>query len=727
MKQQQFRVLGSAFRVAACCVLPCFLALMLLPCLSPAQRIGSPEGGRRPIPYDPPNEQQVKFELNYGSLDSPSGSGGKIFWKKVLIKNFAVTGGDPVMTAETPECVSDRSINEIISTNALKVHANKGAIFLEGVGFLLQRTNMTLIVSNQVHSVLQLRPATNSIAPATEIFSHRGEFEMKPDATNGMALYIGNVHVLDPQMKLDCEWLKADLPKDSGQSNRPNHIVALTNVVIDFISTNGDQIHALGDQAVYDSRTTDALTHETLELTGTPRVNMSNGWMTADMFVMDRATGKLHGRGNVHLHFHPANQPETEIASDVFDYDMATREANFAGHVRVDDPRLKLTSAFFFASLPHPVAGAPNHLDHVVADTNVVMDFVNGSGTNQQTIHATGQKAIYDNKIIGGVTNEVLELSGNPAVQLEKGWMTADLIRLDRAQGRIWGSGNHHSVLKKSPGEPATTDTEIFSDDFDYSSATGFANYRKNVRAYDPGLNLRQADLLTVELAKGPSGATNIHKVVAEGNVSLDFAGNAFEAKDITNLTAFAARLKNPQDGVAKFVHSQLSTNTLQLLAKYNGGSNALLQHSLADDLNHITQSGPVYESSRFTNMYVSLEASQLLKQDAMGVDLIQLNRLLLLDAFRGELTRGRYGEKTHATGDRAVYTSQGKDPAASALLELFGHPVLINPSVTIEADDKITYDRVTKVSKFIGNPRFHSTKIGAFANASTPGKKELP
>ncbi|HWF18753.1 MAG TPA: LptA/OstA family protein [Verrucomicrobiae bacterium] len=678
--------------------------------------------GRQLVPYDPPNDQQVKIELTYAAADLATNGSGNLQWKIAQIKQFPVTGGDPQMVAETPECVSDQRLDEITSTNSLTVHANRGSIFLEGVGFLFHHTNMSLVISNKVHSVLRLRPATNAPAPATDIFSDRGEFEMKTDATNGMALYIRNVHVLDPQMKLDCDWLRADLPKDqAGQTNRPNHIVARTNVVIDFANTNGEKIHAVGQQAVYDYRVANAATNESLELTGNPRVDLTNGWMTADTLVMDRATGKLRGVGNFHFHYHPPSQAvETEIVSDLFDYDSTTRLANFWGNVRVKDPRLKLTSEFLTATLPAQQSGGTNHIDHILAETNVVMDFAVGTSTNKQETHASGQKAVYDYKVKGGVTNEVMELTGNPGVQLDKGWMTADFIKVDRAQGRVWGTGSHHSVIKKQPGETAMMDTEIFSDNFEYATTNGIALYSGNVRAYDPELNLTQAKLLTVELAGGAKGATNIHKIIAGGNVALDFAAKAFATGDITNLPAFAARLKSPQDAPAKFVSAQLTPPTQKLLAVYTGGTNAQLQKALAEDLNRITQNGPVYEPARFTNVFLSVETSRLMKENAMGLDLIQLNRLLLLDAFRGVLARGRLGEKTHATGERAVYTSQGPNASTSALLELYGHPKLFNPSGWMEADDSIIYNRLTGVGQYLGNPKFHPNIVGLVKRSGT-------
>ena len=69
------------------------------------------------------------------------------------------------------------------------------------------------------------------------------------DLNGAQAIYRGHVRVDDPQMKLTCEQLTADLPQAGG---RVNHIVAETNVVIDFTDDKGQTNHATGDKAVYD-------------------------------------------------------------------------------------------------------------------------------------------------------------------------------------------------------------------------------------------------------------------------------------------------------------------------------------------------------------------------------------------------------------------------------------------------------------------------------------------
>jgi len=90
------------------------------------------------IPYDAPNEDQVKIEFSYSQVTNFE---GRYLWKNALIKEFPlrVPGSvnqpppqnrddvaaaqrnempEPQMTAETPECISDQRLDEIDSTNS---------------------------------------------------------------------------------------------------------------------------------------------------------------------------------------------------------------------------------------------------------------------------------------------------------------------------------------------------------------------------------------------------------------------------------------------------------------------------------------------------------------------------------------------------------------------------------------------------------------------------------
>jgi lipopolysaccharide export system protein LptA len=706
----------------------------------------SSEGFDQRLNYDPPFQNRLKTELIATNTTYINGSGGRALLKIVTIRQFSLAGGEPQMTAEAPECYYSFPRKEVNSAGPLQVRAENGKFFVQGVGFFLRQTNSSLIISNQVHSILQLQPPTNG-APAapTLIDSHRFEFLMRGEGSNGLATYRQDVRVNDPRMKLRSELLTAELPHE-GANNRVHHIVAETNVDIDFLNDNGEHTHATGQKAVYDFKVINGVTNELLELTGHPRIDLTNGWMTADVFVMNRTTGTLIGRDNFHLHYPTArekpgetNAPvESEISSDYFDYDFTTRFANFQGQVHASDAGMKLACETLVAKLPQSQPGVTNNpstFDHVIAETNVAIDFADEK--NNQQIHASGQRAVYNYHVTNGITNQVLELSGNPSVEFAPiaqgrlnhpqpaGWMTADVITVDRAQGKIWGYGNHHSVLTKQAGEPSTMDTEIFSDRFDFAMDTGVSTYHGHVRAYDPEMNL-SGNFLTIKLGTDQKGKTNrIERVVADGNVVIDFAGKPFAAADFTNLTAFTARFNPPRDPVAQYVSTQLSPATRPLLAAYHGHEkDPALQTALALDFNRMTQSGTLYQPDRFAGTYLSLDTTDLLRQQPLGIDLVELNRLLLLDAFRGEIARNEKADKVRATGEHAVYSSLISGNTTNEVLELSGPARLDEPGRWATAEDRIIDNRTTGVTRFYGSPVFHTKLAGLVAErAPSPDK----
>jgi lipopolysaccharide transport protein LptA len=132
----------------------------------------------------------------------------------------------------------------------------------------------------------------------------------------------------------------------------------------------------------------------------------------------------------------------TRIDSERADFDLAARHAVYRGNVRVDDPQMQMTCEELTADLPQ----SGGHIDHLVALTNVVMDSVDDKG---QTNHATSDKAIYDYKVVNGVTNETVTLTGNAKVENAQGWMTGEPIIWDRVNNSIHAE-NQKMILRQS-------------------------------------------------------------------------------------------------------------------------------------------------------------------------------------------------------------------------------------------------------------------------------------
>lgn len=152
--------------------------------------------------------------------------------------------------------------------------------------------------------------------------------------------------------------------------------------------------------------------------------------------------GWLHAQTNAAAAPKPPRAP-TRIDSERADFDLTGKHAIYRGNVRVDDPQMQMTCEELTADLPE----SGGHIDHLVALTNVVMDSVDEKG---QTNHATSDKAVYDYKVVNGVTNETVTLTGNAKVENAQDWMTGEPIIWDRANNSIHAE-NQKMILRQNP------------------------------------------------------------------------------------------------------------------------------------------------------------------------------------------------------------------------------------------------------------------------------------
>jgi lipopolysaccharide transport protein LptA len=148
-----------------------------------------------------------------------------------------------------------------------------------------------------------------------------------------------------------------------------------------------------------------------------------------------------------------APQPrKTDIYSDSAVFDGSRHTVTYSGNVRVSDPDMKLTCAQLVADLPES-GGRPTR---IVAETNVVIDATN---SNHQSMHATGDKAVYIYNVQNGVTNETITLTGNPQPRVEtaQATNTADIIVWDRVNNSYTFTGNQHLVGRENFSTPTDT------------------------------------------------------------------------------------------------------------------------------------------------------------------------------------------------------------------------------------------------------------------------------
>jgi formylglycine-generating enzyme required for sulfatase activity len=108
---------------------------------------------------------------------------------------------------------------------------------------------------------------------------------------------------------------------------------------------------------------------------------------------------------------------------------------------------------------------------------------------------------------------------------------------------------------------------------------------------------------------------------------------------DIENLEAFAKRLKQ-SDNFTKYLNTQLSPATKQLLAGYTEGNNPQLQLSLATDLDQLIHHGTLYEAQRFAGATISSITMKMLETKPAGTELARMNRAFLQEVYPEDIAR---------------------------------------------------------------------------------------
>jgi lipopolysaccharide export system protein LptA len=120
----------------------------------------------------------------------------------------------------------------------------------------------------------------------TQINSDAADFDMG----TRQAVYRGHVKVIDPQVKLSCEWLVVDLP---AAGEHLSHVLADTNVVIDFTDAKGQTYHVTAAKAVYAYKVAGGETNETVTFTGSPKVETTQSTIESEPMIWDRIRNRF--------------------------------------------------------------------------------------------------------------------------------------------------------------------------------------------------------------------------------------------------------------------------------------------------------------------------------------------------------------------------------------------------------------------------------------------------
>ncbi|HOE12331.1 MAG TPA: hypothetical protein PLQ35_04470 [bacterium] len=109
---------------------------------------------------------------------------------------------------------------------------------------------------------------------------------------------------------------------------------------------------------------------------------------------------------------------------------------------------------------------------------------------------------------------------------------------------------------------------------------------------------------------------------------------------DLTNPGRFVKKLREATDPVSKYLRKCFSDELIRYLNDYDGAEllPTPFEELLVDELNQVIRSGRLYDKERFTGVPLSPETEQLLNTNPDGEELVRLNRILLQEAYPGDI-----------------------------------------------------------------------------------------
>lgn len=136
--------------------------------------------------------------------------------------------------------------------------------------------------------------------------------------------------------------------------------------------------------------------------------------------------------------------------------------------------------------------------------------------------------------------------------------------------------------------------------------------------------------LVDDEVKKNPASSYEVFEPLLETPRAQNFRFDDFK-----DLPCLQKKLCDPQDELSKYIHSRLSSSTVELLCKFDPTKppSKALQKALTTDFDRLLQNDHLYDSSRFA-IDLNEETHKLLEQEPEDDDLMRLNRWLLEEAW---------------------------------------------------------------------------------------------
>ena len=601
--------------------------------------------------YPAPN-QNVKKYIITGTEGIPL-TNNTVLVKVLKIQTFPLNGppGVPEMILEAPECILDQNAGIANSSGHMKVRSGDGKLHLEGDGFLFrqEKTNMSLTLSNHVHTTIErnlltqsgtnesvrinLAPATNA-STATNQFLHIYSDHFFFDRLSNLFNYSGHVHVDDVQMDLTSETMTIQ----RSTNNAINNIVADGSVVIIDKSTGG---RTTGDHAVYVSEDG----RQVVQLTGHPHWEQKGSEATAKLFILDRPIEKTNNtfraEGDAYLKL-----PRQSIGQSGI---MMAGPAGATNSPVDTNKFVEIYSDTMNFQLP-PTNGP---IQTFRADKNVIIL------DRDRKSRATGGQAFYDRN------TGLLELTENPLWQVDQKVAKGGILIFNAIEKTFTARTNAYMriptgalggsalVSSSKPGAATNQFIEVLSSY--YESGDGVLTFHDHVQ----------------------SALANNESVVATlDSETLQVTYTTNQLQSIVAGTNVYAHILPFTNALGRTTEKELKCD--QLVVRMRPGTNGLIEQIVAD------QNVKTVQNTSFTPIATRTNTPKPVRL-TLNTDLMTANFLPTTNALE-ILTADKHVVLTRnevtAHGDQVVYTGTNEIGQLTGNAEI----VLTNTTLTGEA-----------------------------------------
>lgn len=510
------------------------LLWILFASTSPGQTFGGKatikpiKGFKAAEPYGSPHETQIKSLLEGGKAFQQPG-GKTLLSEGVTLRTYSETNTlQRVITCV--ECIYDPSTREVSSAGPIQMQTADGKFSIEGTGFLWQPTNSSLVISNQVHTLIQSSGLQSSNVPAGVNGQESGPLVVDSarftyDGSSGRGVWREHVRVIGTNLVLNSEVLTARVPTVPAEQHQLRSLLAEKNVAVDYKglhATSGrleytpeNELIRLTEQAMW----TNGLQHgrgDELVLDRTNQIFQVNGH--ASLYL----PGQTLGEGGFLSYTNSARSKSGNTQKQVIEilcdnYEIRTNWAIFRDQVQLNEQLDNTNRGSMTCEKAMTVTFAgTNELQTLTAEKNVIIQ--------------EGEKKVTGNRAFYTHTNTTLEVTEHPTWQdgLRSG--KGDLLRLNTQQSEMLVQGtasltlpatelaSQFSSLTNATPRPVATVTNQFAQIFceQYLLRGDKSVFQGGVYATHPEMNVTCENMAI--LVRDP-GITN---VIAQQNVVFD-------------------------------------------------------------------------------------------------------------------------------------------------------------------------------------------------------------